>query len=88
MSNSEIIDSTDENNKGKVIFGSKVELLNIDNNSKIIYTIVGEDESDSSQNKISNNSPIGQGLVGKEIGDSVLISVPKGEIHFKIIRIL
>ena len=88
MSNSEIIDSTDENNKGKVIFGSKVELLNIDNNSKIIYTIVGEDESDSSQNKISNNSPIGQGLVGKEIGDSVLISVPKGEINFKIIRIL
>ena len=88
MSISEIIDSTDENNKGMVIFGSKVELLNIDNNSKIIYTIVGEDESDSSQNKISNNSPIGQGLVGKEIGDSVLISVPKGEINFKIIRIL
>jgi len=88
LSNSEIIDSTNENNKGKVIFGSKVELLNIDENSKIIYTIVGEDESDSSQNKISYNSPIGQGLVGKEIGDSVLISVPKGEINFKIIRIL
>ena len=88
LGNSEIIESSNQSNKGQVTFGCSVELLNIGNNTKIIYTIVGEDDSDSSQNKISFDSPIGKGLIGKKIGDNVLISVPKGDLNFKIVGII
>ena len=88
LGNSEIIESLNQSNKEQVTFGCTVELLNIGNNTKIIYTIVGEDDSDSSQNKISFDSPIGKGLIGKKIGDNVLISVPKGDLNFKIVRII
>ena len=88
LSNSEIIESSNQSNKKHVTFGCSVELLNVNDNNKIIYTIVGEDESDSSQNKISFDSPIGKGLIGKKIGDTVLISVPKGDLNFKIIGII
>ena len=88
LSNAEIIEKSTQNNKEQIIFGCSVELLNIDNNAKIIYTIVGEDESDFSQNKISFDSPIGKGLIGKKIGDQVSITVPKGDLKFKIVRII
>ena len=88
LGNSEIIESSKQSNKEQVTFGCSVELLNIGNNSKIIYTIVGEDDTDSSQNKISFDSPIGKGLIGKKIGDNVLISVPKGDLNFKIVGII
>ena len=88
LGNSEIIESLNQSNKEQVSFGCTVELLNIGNNTKIIYTIVGEDDSDSLQNKISFDSPIGKGLIGKKIGDNVLISVPKGDLNFKIVGII
>ena len=88
LGNSEIIESLNQSNKEQVTFGCTVELLNIGNNTKIIYTIVGDDDSDSSQNKISFDSPIGKGLIGKKIGDNVLISVPKGDLNFKIVGII
>ena len=88
LGNSEIIESSNQSNKEQVTFGCTVELLNIGNNTKIIYTIVGEDDSDSLQNKISFDSPIGKGLIGKKIGDNVLISVPKGDLNFKIVGII
>ena len=88
LGNSEIIESLNQSNKEQVTFGCSVELLNIGNNTKIIYTIVGEDDSDSLQNKISFDSPIGKGLIGKKIGDNVLISVPKGDLNFKIVGII
>ena len=88
LGNSEIIESLNQSNKEQVTFGCTVELLNIGNNTKIIYTIVGEDESDFSQNKISYDSPIGKGLIGKKIGDQVSITVPKGDLKFKIVRII
>ena len=88
LGNSEIIESLNQSNKEQVTFGCTVELLNIGNNTKIIYTIVGEDDSDSSQNKISFDSTIGKGLIGKKIGDNVLISVPKGDLNFKIVGII
>ena len=88
LGNSEIIESLNQSNKEQVTFGCTVELLNIGNNAKIIYTIVGDDDSDSSQNKISFDSPIGKGLIGKKIGDNVLISVPKGDLNFKIVGII
>ena len=87
LSNSEIIDNKTTNKKNQIIFGCTVELLNINDNSKIMYQIVGDEEADLTKNKISFNSPIGQGLINKEIGDEITITVPNGELKFKVIDI-
>jgi transcription elongation factor GreA len=87
LGNSEIIDSKPNENKNQIIFGSTVELLNTKDNSKIKYQLVGEDEADLTKNKISFNSPIAIGLMNKMVGDIITISVPKGELSFKVINI-
>ncbi len=87
LSNSEIIDNKTTGKKNQIIFGCTVELLNINDNSKIKYQIVGDEEADLTKNKISFNSPIGQGLINKEIGDEITITVPNGELKFKVIDI-
>ena len=87
LSNSEIIDNKATDKKNQIIFGCIVELLNINDNSKIKYQIVGDEEADLTKNKISFNSPIGQGLINKEIGDEITITVPNGELKFKVIDI-
>ena len=87
LANSEIIENKPSENKDQIIFGSFVELLNIDDNSKIKYQLVGEDEADLSKNKISFNSPIAKGLIGKKVDDVITIIAPKGELNFKIIKI-
>ena len=87
LGSSEIIDSKPNKNKNQIIFGSTVELLNTKDNSKIKYQLVGEDEADLTKNKISFNSPIAKGLMNKMVGDIITISVPKGELSFKVINI-
>ena len=87
LANSEIIDNKFNKDGDQIIFGSIVELLNVEDNSKIKYQLVGEDEADLTKNKISFNSPIGKGLINKKIGDVITISVPKGELNFKVINI-
>ena len=87
LSNSEIIDSKSSENEDQIIFGSFVELLNTENNSKIKYQLVGEDEADLTKNKISFNSPIGKGLMNTKVGDIITILVPKGKLNFKVINI-
>ena len=87
LANSEIIENKPTENKDQIIFGSFVELLNIEDNSKIKYQLVGEDEADVSKNKISVNSPIAKGLIGKKVGNVITIIAPKGELNFKIIKI-
>ena len=86
LGNSEIIDNKKET-KNEVIFGCTVELLNIDENTKLKYQLVGEDEADLEKNKISFNSHIGKGLMNKSIGDIIKISVPKGDLNLKIVNI-
>ena len=76
LSNSEIIDNKTTDKKNQIIFGCTVELLNINDNSKIKYQIVGDEEADLTKNKISFNSPIGQGLINKKVGDEIAITVP------------
>ena len=88
LSNSEIIDDVLSKTKDQIIFGNKIELMNLDTKTKIIYHLVGEDEADFALNKISFNSPIGKGLIGKKVGDIVNISIPKGDLNLKIIKIL
>ena len=87
LSNSEIIDNKTTDNKNHIIFGCTVELLNINDNSKVKYQIVGDEEADLTKNKISFNSPIGQGLINKKVGDEIAITVPNGQLNFKVIEI-
>lgn len=68
----------------KVIFGTTVDLINIDTEEAVTYKIVGDDEADVKQNKISVNSPIARGLIGKLIGDEVAITVPGGVVEYEI----
>ena len=87
LGNSEIIDNKSTDKKNQIIFGCTVELLNINDNSKIEYQIVGDEEADLTKNKISFNSPIGQGLINKKVGDEITITIPKGELNLKVIDI-
>ena len=88
LQSAQVIDVTKLENTGKVIFGVTVELLDLDTEKKTRYTIVGDEESDIKQGKISVNTPIARGLIGKEEGDEVIIKTPKGEIEYEIIKVL
>lgn len=68
----------------KVVFGATVSLLDVNKNINITYKIVGEDESDIRDNKISYNSPLGKALIGKEEGDTVIVKAPKGDVEYEI----
>ncbi len=79
-----VIDVTKINNDGKIIFGSTVDLENLDNGEKITYKIVGKDEADLKQKLIYFQSPIGRGLIGKNKNDLVEIVTPAGIKNFEI----
>ena len=84
LSNVQIIDVTKLPQTGKVVFGTTVELINLDNNDTVVYKIVGEDEADVSQGKIYVGSPIARALIGKVEGESVDIKTPGGEVSYEI----
>ena len=86
MSNARVIDVS-EINTDKVSILSKVKILNLSFNKEFQYTIVSEEESDLQAGKISVQSPIGKGLLGKKKGQSVNIDVPSGKLKFKILDI-
>jgi transcription elongation factor GreA len=71
--------------KTKVSLGSKVELKT--GNKSVTYTIVGPVEADPIEGKISNESPIGEAVYGKKVGDSATITTPKGSVTYKIVSI-
>ena len=73
-----VIDVTNINNDGKVIFGSTVYLQNLDTNEKIEYKLVAKDEADLKKKLIFFQSPIGKGLIGKNKNDLVEITTPAG----------
>jgi transcription elongation factor GreA len=84
LSNAQIIDITKLPNKGKVIFGATVTILNLDSEEEVTYQVVGDDEADIKNNRISVNSPIARGLIGKEVDDVVNINTPSGMVEFEI----
>ena len=79
-----VIDVTKMSNDGKVIFGSTVDLENLDTEEKITYKIVGRDEADLQKKLIFFLSPIGRGLIGKNKNDLVEIKTPAGVKNFEI----
>lgn len=84
LSSAQVIDVTTIENTGKVIFGVTVHLLNMDTDEQVTYQIVGEDEADIKQGKLSVSSPIARALVGKSEGDVVAIRVPSGTVEYEI----
>jgi transcription elongation factor GreA len=87
LSTAQIIDISNMENTGRVIFGSIVKLQN-DNGVTLQYQIVGEDEADITVNKISVTSPVARGLVGKYEGESVNVTTPEGVITYEIIEVV
>lgn len=83
----QIIDVTKLTPNGKVVFGSTVTVLNVDNDQEVTYKIVGEEEADLEHNKISVNSPIARALIGKEEGDEIVVKAPSGNIDYEIVEI-
>ena len=84
LSHAQIIDVTQIENTGKVIFGVTVTLINLENDQPVTYQIVGEDEADVKNGKISVTSPIARGLIGKEEGDEVSVTTPGGVVEYEI----
>ena len=81
-----VIDVKIENN-GKVIFGSTVELKDLEQDKKIIYKLVSQDEADISKNLIFYKSPVGKSLIGKNVGDFVTVNTPSGEKNYEILNV-
>ena len=82
-----VIDVTKLEKKDSVIFGSTVYLINLENNEKKIYKIVGKDEADITKNNIYFRSPIGKALIGKKKKNLVTVTTPSGEKNFEITEI-
>ena len=87
LSHLQVIDVTAIDAKGRVVFGSTVELLDEDTEKEIEYRIVGEDEASIKYNMISYASPIARALIGKSEGDVVSFQAPGGEKTFEILEV-
>ena len=87
LNNAQIIDITTIPNQGKVIFGTTISLINLDNDKQVRYQIVGEDEVDLNMGKISVNSPVARALIGKSEGDCVSVTTPGGIVEYEIDKV-
>ena len=83
LRNAEVIDD-DEVNNDIVSVGSIVKLYDFEFEEEVEYSIVGSAEADPMNGKISNESPVGLGLIGHELGETVIIETPSGELKFRI----
>jgi len=82
-----VIDVTKIENDGKVIFGSTVQVQDLETNKKISYKLVGQDEADIKKNLIFFRSPIGKAFIGKDKGEIVSVTTPSGERNFEILDV-
>ncbi|MGY8795682.1 MAG: transcription elongation factor GreA [Woeseiales bacterium] len=87
LSHIQVIDVTAVDARGKVVFGSTVELLDCQTDKETTYKIVGEDEADINAGMISFSSPIARALIGKNEGDEISFSAPAGDKHYEIIEV-
>ncbi len=84
LASAQVIDITKIENSGKVIFGATVGIVNCETEDTVSYQIVGDDEADIAENRISVNSPIARALIGKEEGDFVTVQTPGGVVEYEI----
>ncbi|MGL4792039.1 MAG: transcription elongation factor GreA [Anaerotignaceae bacterium] len=86
LRNAEVIDE-DEVSKDIISVGCTVKLFDVEFDEEVEYTIVGSAEADPLEGRISNESPVGLGLLGRKAGDKVVIAAPNGDVEFKVIDI-
>ncbi|HCH20201.1 MAG: transcription elongation factor GreA [Cellvibrionales bacterium] len=84
LAESVVIDISSIAVSDKVIFGATVTIINVETDDAVSYQIVGEDEADVKQAKISVTSPIARALVGKEVGETVVVKTPSGVVEYEI----
>jgi transcription elongation factor GreA len=88
LSAAQVIDPSNLDAGGKVVFGSTIELQDEDGGDKVTYQIVGEDEADIKQGRVNIGSPIARALIGKNEGDSVEVHTPGGVKRYEIIAVM
>lgn len=71
----------------KVSLGSTVTLRDLEEDEELVYTLVGSAEADPSNHKLSNESPTGQAILGKKVGESVTVPVPVGTLRYEVVKI-
>ncbi len=88
LSISQVIDVTTLPKSEKVVFGSTVTLMDLNSDEEITYQIVGHDEADLKARRISFESPVAKGLIGKSIGDEVGVKTPNGVREYEILKVV
>ncbi|TCK90580.1 transcription elongation factor GreA [Natranaerovirga hydrolytica] len=86
LKNAEVIDE-DEVDTNTINIGCKVKVFDVEFDEELEYSIVGSTEADPMNNKVSNESPVGKGLIGAKVGDTVSVETPEGNIEFKVLDI-
>ena len=87
LSAAQVIDVTSIPYTGKVIFGTTVTIANVDTDEEVRYQIVGEDEAEIKEGKISVTSPIARALIGKEEGEIVAVRTPSGVVEYELVEV-
>ena len=88
IENAEIVDNIDHDApKDTVTLSSKVRVLDVDEDVEEEYEIVGSQEANPREGRISDDSPVGHGLIGHRAGETVVVHVPVGEVTFKILKV-
>ena len=87
LSRAQVIDVTKLPNNGRIIFGSTVVLVNPNSNEETVYKIVGDDEADLNESKISFKAPIARALIGKTVDDLVDVKTPSGIQQYEVIDV-
>ena len=87
LADAQIVDVTKLSSSNKVIFGATIHLWDVAEGAEISYKIVGEDEADLKEKKISVMSPIARALIGKSLDDTVTVVTPSGENEYEIIKV-
>ena len=86
LAHAQVIDPTTVKDD-KVTFGATVTLNDIDHDTKVVYHIVGEDESDAGSGRISISAPIARAMLGKRVGNEVIVKLPKGDREYEVVRV-
>lgn len=84
LADAQVIDVTRVQPSGKVVFGATVSLLDVETDARVRYKIVGEDEADVKESKISVFSPLARAMIGRGEGDSVVVETPQGAREYEI----
>lgn len=88
LSNAQIIDPSELDADGRIVFGTTVKLMDLESEEEKTYQIVGDDESDIKENKVSINSPIARALIGKVEGDVAEVQAPGGLREYEVLEVL